>query len=337
MEIANWNVEWFGHASNGPTNETLQQKNVAAVIAKSQIDLWGLCEISNATAWDTLLGRLPEYGGVISTWSQEQKTALIYKKSQFRFLYQKHPLGVYEQEFASGRLPLEVGLEMNLNGQKDTLYVFVVHLKANTGSTTQKADAWDRRKRSSEALKEYLDAWDKSKKCVILGDWNDDVDKSIFSNYATPFSALVGDTAHYYFPSKELSASGGKSTTSYNDMIDHQCATKALVAGYLATSAKVFPLHNYITSYATNTSDHYPVYSFYRFAARNTSALVNPEMSQIKPFIANGKVCFSDGLEHPYTWFDLSGRKLESVQQGLYILQFEVNGIPVTRKIFIEP
>ena len=65
----------------------------------------------------------------------------------------------------------------------------LAQLTAELQETTQKADAWDRRKRSSEALKEYLDAWGKWKKTIVLGDWNDDVDKSIFSNYATPFSA----------------------------------------------------------------------------------------------------------------------------------------------------
>lgn len=102
IEMANWNIEWLGSSGNGPSNEALQLSNAVAVINKSKIDLWGLCEISSQASWDSLLARCPEYGGVISTWSQEQKTALMYKKSMFRVLYQKHPLGVYELEFAGG-------------------------------------------------------------------------------------------------------------------------------------------------------------------------------------------------------------------------------------------
>src|SRR5687767_5109456 len=105
IEIANWNIEWFGNTSNGPSNEKLQQQNAANIIQTTDMDLWGLGEISDAAAWDTLLKRLPDYGGIISTWEQTQKTAVLYKKSIFRALYSRHILAVYNLEFASGRLP----------------------------------------------------------------------------------------------------------------------------------------------------------------------------------------------------------------------------------------
>ena len=329
IEMANWNIEWLGSSGNGPSNEALQLSNAVAVINKSKIDLWGLCEISSQASWDSLLARCPEYGGVISTWSQEQKTALMYKKSMFRVLYQKHPLGVYELEFAGGRLPLEVGLELNMGSWKDTVYAFVIHLKANTGSTTQKADAWDRRKRSSEALKDYLDAWGKWKKTIVLGDWNDDVDKSIFSNYATPFSAFVADTSRYAYSTRNLSLTGQTSTTSYSDMIDHQCVSKRLANSMVGTSASVFKLQAYITSYSSTTSDHYPVYTVFKFqkpvVQQNGVEALLPLYPQ---FYWNGsQFVFEDGIQREYAVYDLMGREVSNIESGkYYVLQFADHG-----------
>lgn len=280
LEIANWNIEWFGDSFSGPNNEALQQKNVATVIQKSDMDVWGLCEVSDATAWDTLLARLPSYGGVISTWSQTQKTALLYRKSLFDFLYQKNILSAYYTDFASGRLPLEVGLLYHHNSKTDTLYFFVIHLKANVGTTTDKQNAYDRRKSSSEALKGYLDTFSPGKKCIVIGDWNDDVDVSIFNFLQTPFVAFVSDSTHYFYPTKRLSALGEQSTVAYTEMIDHQCMTMPLKKYFITDSCAVFRVDHYISGYDTSTSDHFPVYSRYNFDVNSVSVLQGKNSAQ---------------------------------------------------------
>lgn len=152
VDVAGWNTEWLGDAQNGPSNEVTQMKNVVAVIKGMDLDLWGMCEVSSPAAWDTLRARLPGYDGVISTWSQTQKTALLYRKSMFRVLNAQHILAVYEREFASGRLPLEVMLEVNSGLKKDTVYAIVIHLKANTGTTAEKADAYELQKTQQRGI-----------------------------------------------------------------------------------------------------------------------------------------------------------------------------------------
>lgn len=312
LDIANWNIEWLGDSGNGPTNEKLQLSNAVALLTKADIDLWGLCEISTAAAWDSLLARMPAYGGAISTWSQPQKTALLFRKSMFTLLYQQHILAVYEREFASGRLPLEVALETTAGGRKDTLYIIVIHLKANTGNTTEKNEAWDLRKRSSEALKGYLDLR-RSKKYIVLGDWNDDVDKSIWNNLATPFSKILADTGNYTFTTAALSAAGQRSTTSYSEMIDHQMVNKSLSHYYVASSAAVLYAGNYITGYSSNTSDHYPVYS--RFDMRRMPPAVTASVPvNSVPLYFDGKYWYpGNGLAITgWKQFALSGQLLHS-------------------------
>jgi endonuclease/exonuclease/phosphatase family metal-dependent hydrolase len=260
LEAACWNIEWYGNSGYGPTNETLQQQNVTKVLQSAGMDLWALCEVSDSSAWKTLLNNLPEYEGVITDYAQVQKTALLFRKNMFQLLRVRSLLPVYEREFASGRLPLEVML--SIKGDKpDTLWVIVLHMKANTGTTTQKAEAYDLRKRSSEALKDLLDTEHVGHKVMVLGDWNDDLDLSIFNNLATPFSKILADTARYLWPSRELTLSGQRSTVSYSNMIDHILVNRRMKPCYVSGSAKVFYLQNYITSYGNNTSDHYPVYA----------------------------------------------------------------------------
>ena len=264
VDVACWNTEWLGEAQYGPSNEVTQMKNVVAVIKGMDLELWGLCEVSSPAAWDTLRARLPNYEGVISTWSQTQKTALLYRKSMFKVLNAQHILAVYEREFASGRLPLEVMLEVNSGVKRDTIYAIVLHLKANTGTTAEKAESYDFRKRSSEALKDYMDAR-KSRKFLVIGDWNDDLDVSIYNNLPTPFSRILADTAQYFFPSRALTLSGQRSTTSFSNMIDHQMVNRSMRPYYVANAAAVFRADAYITGYGSNTSDHYPVYARYDF------------------------------------------------------------------------
>ncbi|MEN9510234.1 MAG: hypothetical protein RLZZ370_53 [Bacteroidota bacterium] len=262
LEAACWNIEWYGNPGYGPTNEALQQQNVTKVLQSAGMDLWALCEVADSNAWKALLNNLPEYGGVITNYAQVQKTALLYRKSMFQVLRVRNLLPVYEREFASGRLPLEVMLSIK-GDRADTLWVVVLHMKANTGSSSEKAEAYDLRKRASEALKDLLDTEHAGHKVMLLGDWNDDLDLSIYNNLATPFSRLLADTTRYLWPSRELTLSGQRSTVSYSNMIDHQLVNRRLKPFYIPGSAKVFYLQNYITGYGNNTSDHYPVYARY--------------------------------------------------------------------------
>ena len=314
VDVVCWNTEWLGDALNGPTNEITQMKNVVAVIKGMDMDLWGMCEVSSSAAWDTLRARLPEYDGVISTWSQTQKTALLYRKSMFRVLSAQHILAVYEREFASGRLPLEVMLEVNSGVKKDTVYAIVIHLKANTGTTAEKAESYDFRKRSSEALKDYMDAR-KTRKFLVIGDWNDDLDVSIYNNLTTPFARILTDTAGYFFPSRALTLAGQRSTVSYSNMIDHQMVNRAMRPYYLANSASVFRADAYIVGYGSNTSDHYPVFARYDF--RRTPPAVSVK-KPIREMVFDGVQWHCKGGSEPLYCrvFNTSGKCVYTGIQG---------------------
>jgi len=333
LDVGTWNIEWFGDSLNGPSNEVTQLKNVTEVIQGMNLDLLGLCEISNAGYWSKLQTNLPDYGAILTSYSQTQKTGLLYRKSMFRLLYSKSILLAFEYEFASGRFPLEIALETQWGSKKDTMYVWVIHLKANTGSTSEKLMSYERRSKAAEELKNYLDP-KKRWKGVVLGDWNDDLDVSIVSGKNSPFLTWRNDT-NYVFPSYRLSLAKQKSTASYSEMIDHMCVTTSMKSNWLLNQSGVMVGDAYVPSYRFNTSDHYPVWA--RFSM------------EWKPWVGV-ELLLEKGIENPLQpiWLevlDLQGRLLFQgdpaavypKETGMYLLRYGYsNGQTKSVRVFVR-
>ncbi len=333
LDIGTWNIEWFGDSLNGPSNEVTQLKNVTDVIQGMNLDLLGLCEISNAGYWSKLQTNLPDYGAILTSYSQTQKTGLLYRKSMFRLLYSKSILLAFEYEFASGRFPLEIALETQWGSKKDTMYVWVIHLKANTGSTSEKLMSYERRSKAAEELKNYLDP-KKRWEGVVLGDWNDDLDVSIVSGKNSPFLTWRNDT-NYVFPSYRLSLAKQKSTASYSEMIDHMCVTTSMKSNWLLNQSGVMVGDAYVPSYRFNTSDHYPVWA--RFSM------------EWKPWVGV-ELLLEKGIGDPLQpiWLevlDLQGRLLFQgdptavypKETGMYLLRYGYsNGQTKSMRVFVR-
>ena len=54
LEIANWNIEWFGKTGYGPNDEELQQANVLDVVQKADLDIWAFCEVSDNAVFNSI-------------------------------------------------------------------------------------------------------------------------------------------------------------------------------------------------------------------------------------------------------------------------------------------
>ncbi len=272
LDIATWNVEWFGDTGFGPTNETLQQANERDVMAGADVDIWALQEIVSKPAFDTLVARLPGYAGLLANdpsvvngpqyysdfSNAEQKVALVYKTSMATVRSAQIILTQNDYDFA-GRPPMEVKMTVTLNGVSEDLVVIVLHMKSGADATS-----YQRRQTAGAALKSYLDTTYPTQKVIVLGDWNDDVDTSILAGSPTPYANFVADSARYRFPAKVLSDAGGTSEVSYpGSLIDQQLVTNELLADYVAGSVLVFRADQYVPSYGTTTTDHYPVLTRY--------------------------------------------------------------------------
>ena len=273
LDIASWNIEWFGDTSNGPTNESLQLQNARAVIAGADMDIWGVAEIVSLSQWNSLKAQLPGYAGFIAKepnvvngpafysgfGGTEQNVGILYKTSVATVTDARVILTANDFDFA-GRPPLQVTLRVMLNGTIDNVVVIILHAKCCSDSAS-----WTRRRNAANALKSYLDTNFPTQKVWVIGDFNDDVDTSITSGQASPYANFVNDAADYRFPTKALSDSGVSSTTSFPDTIDHHLNSNEANATYIIGSVEVFRVDQFIPNYDATTSDHFPVLTRYTF------------------------------------------------------------------------
>lgn len=283
LDIGSWNIEWFGDTANGPSNETLQLGNARDVLSGADLDIWGVAEIVSQSQFNQLESQLTGYQGFLASESNvtsgstyysstEQKVGILYRSSIATVQSARIILTSYDYDFA-GRPPLEVTLSVTLNGTTSTLVVIVLHAKAISDSAS-----WQRRLNASNALKTYLDTTHPSSNVVVIGDFNDDVDTSITAGKASPYKNFVDDSLDYFFPTRALSLAGVASTVDYPDMIDHHLVTNEVKARYVASSAEVYRVDQYISSYDVTTSDHYPVLSRYNWGGGGTAQVIVNEI-----------------------------------------------------------
>lgn len=291
LDIASWNIEWFGDTGNGPTNEALQLQNAAAVISGANMDIWGVAEIVSLTQWNSLKSQLPGYAGFIAKEpnvvngaafysdfnNAEQNVGILYKTSIATVTDARVILTANNNDFA-GRPPLQVTLRVTLNGATENIVVIVLHAKCCTDS-----DSWTRRRNASNALKSYLDTNFPTQKVWVIGDFNDDVDTSITSGSASPYANFVNDTARYRFPTRALSDAGISSTVSFSDTIDHHLNSNEANATYVAGSVEVFRVDSFISNYRNTTGDHFPALSRYNFGGGSPANVIINEIRANEP------------------------------------------------------
>lgn len=297
LHVCNWNIEWFGSTGNGPSNVTLQASNTKSLFNSIKADVYGLAEIV-----DTALFRsqaLPVGYNVIfsdfasyaddkndSDYNNSQKLAFMYNTSiikpikvsgVLRDTYYPSNLsntadGSPFKNWASGRFPFMLEADVTMNDVTERVYFIEIHAKANTGTTSEQIDSYNRRKNGAQQLKDWLETNLPGKKIIIMGDYNDilDPDKTIAPSSAGPGTSYSPFTtsANYNPISLSLSLAGKQSTVSYSTVIDNVIISTALNNQYINGSVDILEdVTNTISNYASTTSDHYPMLSRYIFDA----------------------------------------------------------------------
>lgn len=280
LDVACWNIEWFGNTDNGPTDEVTQYNNVRRILNETDIDVWGLCEVSNTSTFNTLLNDLgSKYNGVNSAFSATQKMALIYKTSMFNLIpsltFNLSLTSSQNYQFAS-RPPLQVALQTKGGNNTDTLYFLVVHLKAFADQ-----ESYNQRVASSQFLKNYVETNLAGKKFMIIGDWNDMLRFSTYNQAVSPFKNFLD--ASYLFISKRLEEAGKRSYAFSASFIDHIMLSKQLDSFYISNSSNVWDnAGSFISNFSQNTSDHYPVYGFFNWNKLITQVFSDTTTTAIK-------------------------------------------------------
>lgn len=271
LDVATWNLEWFGDPGNGPTDEARQLRRVRDVIQGTDLDLWGVQEVVGAEAFASLLAELPGYAGLLANHpsvrdgpafysdfgDREQKVGLIWRTSVVQVLDARLILTERDHEFA-GRPPLQVRVRLTLGGETLEGVVVVLHAKAGADEPS-----WVRREAGARALRAWLDATWPDTPVWILGDFNDDVDTSILEGRPTPYAPFLDAESTWSFPTGALSRAGVSSTLGYRDVIDHHLVSDEVLARYRAGSAEAYRVDAHVPDYGSTTSDHLPVLTRY--------------------------------------------------------------------------
>lgn len=268
LDVGSWNVEWFGDPSNGPRNESLQLANATALLAGANVDVWGLAEIVGESDWSRLVASMRGYTGVLASdrvvtngrryyAPTEQKLAVLFRSATLSMRGARVILTEHDNDFA-GRPPLEIRLGERSSPDRE-LVVIVLHMKARNDRTS-----WQRRVRASAALKQYLDRTHPAANVIVVGDWNDGLDRSITGGAASPYADFVRDRSRYRFTSQALAERGESSTTGYVTMVDHHLVSNELADRELPGSVEVLRPTASLRNFRTTTSDHFPVVSHFR-------------------------------------------------------------------------
>ncbi|MDX8339190.1 T9SS type A sorting domain-containing protein [Draconibacterium sp. IB214405] len=285
LDIATWNIEWFGDSgSNSPADDQTQKDSVKAVLLALYADIIGVEEISDDDLFAQLVAELPGYNFILSDATSypdgdgdKQKVGFIYKTATVSpvstkvLLASVHPyynggdasmLGDFPDEdktrfYASGRLPFMLTANVTIEGVTQQISFIDLHARANTSPYQSK---YDMRKYDVEALKDTLDMYYADQNIVMVGDYNDDVDETVadVSSIISTYQAYVDDAANYSFPTRALSDANYRSYAFYPNMIDHVMLSDELFSNYIDGSAKVH-YEFYDSDYTSTTSDHFPV------------------------------------------------------------------------------
>jgi hypothetical protein len=155
--------------------------------------------------------------------------------------------------------------KVTLNCVSQDVKFVLVHAKANTNPA---ATSYSRREAGAKALHDSLQILFPDDNIVILGDFNDDLDVSITAGKTTTsWSSFTTDGTNYSALTLPLSEAGKKSTVSHDNVIDHVIVSNEMAAYYMSNTATVVTdVTSMVSNYANTTSDHYPVFTRYRFA-----------------------------------------------------------------------
>ena len=302
FDVVTLNTKFLGNtiSADGPANKILQRANIVAVINRLQPDVLAIQEVTSDVVMNSLMNDL---GGVYDyilsdRWSYSfnppdptfppQKIGFIYKKANvsvlssrvlFREVYDAartggpspvsgYPTGTNSSFFASGRLPFMVQFSATNSTVTKQFKAVVLHGKSGGSNIID----WQRRQYDNKALYDTLQAYHQNDPVLILGDFNDRLAGSINLGQTSSYGIFLNDPVSFRpvtLPSDEAGLTSFLG--SGNNMIDHIMVTNEWFAEYIDSSAQPVDARNFITNYASTTSDHLPVMA--RFDLKVSSVL----------------------------------------------------------------
>ncbi len=359
LEVATWNLEFFGDPNQKPPDDERVLDKVEEVIRGAQIDLWALQEIREPSFFYRLLDSLgSDYAGQLGP-DTYLRLGFVYRTEVLQNVQPVQQILQTQSADFAGRPPLRLDARVVLPDTSFEATFINVHMKARSD-----AASYEKRRRAAQALKTYIDVFLTSRAVVLLGDFNDELEQSIYAGKPSPYQPLVADSLpspdpqYYFFPTLFPERSGAWTLCGWQSFIDHIAVTDELKPLYEPGSAAPFTeLLSAIPGYCSVVSDHLPVYARFR---RPTSTdieidpLLHPHL-QVYPIPFDGELTVEVvgriGEVLRLELFDLLGRKVtekellgfvsgpihwevgRGLAPGLYFLRITGETYQVTTKV----
>jgi endonuclease/exonuclease/phosphatase family metal-dependent hydrolase len=291
FKVVNWNIEWFG-GSLGPTDNNLQQANVLRAMQQMNADVYALGEIVNVTNLQAVVNAMPGYTFILADFCSastnatgcrsDQKLAFVYKTSTVTRLNHRGVMRVggsvnASYNWSNGRFPFLMEADVLSNGLTNRVQFIALHAKANTADFIT---SYNRRKAGASELRDSLVLRNPTGNWIVLGDYNDDLDRTITSQVApdttSSYISFLNEPS-FVNVTLPLSLAKQRSTVSFPDVIDHVTISNEMNRFYIANSARILrtEMESLIPSYGTTTSDHYPVMTEYLFSQAIANSTVD--------------------------------------------------------------
>lgn len=290
LDMVTWNIEWFGHPSNGPADNTKQAAFAKKVMDSLNADIYVLQEIVDTALLGTLTRSLNGtfdyavslYSSLASSsndpdWALGQKLAFVYKRNMFSNISTRGFLlsnAAATDSFASGRVPFLMEADVTVDGITKRISFINIHGKAGASFS----DYSDRRG-GSKYMTDTLNTFFATHHFTIVGDYNDDLDATIVPTAGTtqtPYFHITTDPARYTPVSLWNSLRGDQSTLTNPEVIDHISVSNEMNGDYHAFSSilrrDVIPL---VTRFADSVSDHIPVIARFNLRQTNTNLVTS--------------------------------------------------------------
>lgn len=245
--VMTWNVEWFGDPERGP-EDAAQAEGVRDVLERFPTDLLALQEISNEAAHAALLAHFDVFEAVLAEGHASQRLALWVRRDRFELVAAEEIDGLDD----AGRPPLHVTLRDRADGAE--LHAVVVHAKAglDPASAAQRA-------RFAQGLVDALSVDPGAAPMVVLGDFNDEIERSLADGGPSPYAAWL--ERGWQAPTRILEHPEAEHSTAWGAQLDHILVNDALAPSLWPASVDVLrdELLADMPDLPNRVSDHFPV------------------------------------------------------------------------------
>jgi endonuclease/exonuclease/phosphatase family metal-dependent hydrolase len=250
LEAVTWNIELYKGKDGTKTS------NIVEVLDSLHADLYALQELYGKKTVNTLVSRMKGYRGIYEA-TKNQGNALIYNPNAIEPISSGKIKKDQLPHPWAGRLPFYFSFNYKPGKGKKPIKIYAVVIHAKAGARQK---SYQRRVKAAKELHKYLTSEKPDARIILLGDYNDKLNTSIYKGHPSSYKIFVRDSTHYDPLTLILAKHHRTSEVKYQSVIDNIIISNEMVKYYQSGSVHAFiPTDDFIKDYGNTTSDHYPV------------------------------------------------------------------------------